>query len=334
MKKWLGYILKSLAAILILLFAVILFFSVQANLRETKTRQEAAPSTGRFVQAGDVELFIQEMGPEDGQAILLIHGTAAWSGLWRETMTPLAEAGYRCIAIDIPPFGYSERPATPSYGNADQAKRIIAMMDTLGIEHTILLGHSFGGGATMETALMIPGRIDALILEDVGGLNLNLQSTAQRPSPAGYFLGTPFIRNPVLATTATNPLLTKTLISAMILDPEDATEETVTILQEPLVLQGSTNTLGDWLQAVLGPQEVSLTSDPANYQRLTMPALLLWGDKDTVIPLQEGEYLQSILPNAELVIMQGVNHIPHIEDQETFIEVVLGFLDQVSLRAA
>ncbi|HET6595750.1 MAG TPA: alpha/beta hydrolase [Anaerolineales bacterium] len=333
MKKWLGYILKSLAAILILLFAVILFFSVQANLRETKTRQEAAPSTGRFVQAGDVELFIQEMGPEDGQAILLIHGTAAWSGLWRETMTPLAEAGYRCIAIDIPPFGYSERPATPSYGNADQAKRIIAMMDTLGIEHTILLGHSFGGGATMETALMIPGRIDALILEDVGGLNLNLQSTAQRPSPAGYFLGTPFIRNPVLATTATNPLLTKTLISAMILDPEDATEETVTILQEPLVLQGSTNTLGDWLQAVLGPQEVSLTSDPANYQRLTMPALLLWGDKDTVIPLQEGEYLQSILPNAELVIMQGVNHIPHIEDQETFIEVVLGFLDQVSLRA-
>jgi pimeloyl-ACP methyl ester carboxylesterase len=333
MKKWLGYILKSLAAILILLFAVILFFSVQANLRETKTRQEVAPSTGRFVQAGDVELFIQEMGPEDGQAILLIHGTAAWSGLWRETMTPLAEAGYRCIAIDIPPFGYSERPATPSYGNADQAKRIIAMMDTLGIEHTILLGHSFGGGATMETALMIPGRIDALILEDVGGLNLNLQSTAQRPSPAGYFLGTPFIRNPVLATTATNPLFTKTLISAMILDPEDATEETVTILQEPLVLQGSTNTLGDWLQAVLGPQEVSLTSDPANYQRLTMPALLLWGDKDTVIPLQEGEYLQSILPNAELVIMQGVNHIPHIEDQETFIEVVLGFLDQVSLRA-
>ena len=180
---------------------------------------------------------------------------------------------------------------------------------------------------------MIPGRIDSLILEDVGGLNLNLQSTAQRPSPAGYFLGTPFIRNPVLATTATNPLFTKTLISAMILDPEDATEETVTILQEPLVLQGSTNTLGDWLQAVLGPQEVSLTSDPANYQRLTMPALLLWGDKDTVIPLQEGEYLQSILPNAELVIMQGVNHIPHIEDQETFIEVVLGFLDQVSLRA-
>ena len=334
MKKWLGYSLKSLAAILILLLAVILFFTLQANLRETKTRQEAAPSTGRFVQAGDVELFIQEMGPEDGQVILFIHGTAAWSGLWRETMAPLAEAGYRCIAIDIPPFGYSERPATPSYGNADQAKRIVALMDTLKIERTILLGHSFGGGATMETALMIPQRIDALILADVGGLNLNLQPglKAQNPSAAEFFLGTPLVRNPVLATTATNPLFTKTLISAMILDPADATEEKVKILQEPLVLRDATNTLGDWLQAVLGPQDVSLTSDPANYQRLTMPTLILWGDSDRVIPLQEGKDLQSILPNAELVVMQGVNHIPHIEDQEMFVEVVLGFLDQMSLR--
>lgn len=328
MNKWPGYILKTLAAILAVLLALILFFSAAASLRETKTRQEAAPSTGRFVQADDVELFIQEMGPADGQVILFIHGTAAWSGLWRETMTPLAEAGYRCIAIDIPPFGFSERPSTPAYGNADQAKRIIALLDTLGIEHAILLGHSFGGGATMETALAIPHRIDALVLADVGGLNLNIQPAPkdQNPSAIGLFLGIPVIRNPILAATATNPRFTKTLISAMILDPADATEEKIKILQEPLVLQGATNTLGDWLKAVLGPQEVSLTTDPANYQRLTMPALIIWGDSDTVIPLEEGEYLQSILPDAELVMMEGANHIPHVEDQERFLEVVLGFL--------
>jgi pimeloyl-ACP methyl ester carboxylesterase len=330
MKTWPGYFLKTLAAILGLLLAVIIFFTLLAALRETKTRQEAAPSTGRFVQAADVQLFIQEMGPTDGQMIIFIHGTAAWSGLWRETMTPLAEAGYRCIAIDIPPFGFSERPSTPSYGNADQAKRIVALMDALGIERAILLGHSFGGGATMETALMIPHRIDALVLLDVGGLNLNLEPAPETQSPSAIelFLGTPFVRNPLLATTATNPLFTKTLISAMLLDPADATEEKIKILQEPLVLQDATNTLGDWLKEVLGPQQISLTSDPANYQELTMPALIIWGDSDTVIPLKEGEYLQSLLPNAELVLMTGVNHIPHLEDQETFIEVVLGFLQR------
>lgn len=183
MKKWFSYLLKTIAAIFGLLIAAILFFTVQANLRETKTRHEAAPSTGKFVQAGDVELFIQEMGPSDGQAILFIHGTAAWSGLWRETMTQLAEAGYLCIAIDIPPFGFSETPASPSYGNADQAKRIVALMDALKIEHAILFGHSFGGGATLETALIIPNRTDALILEDVGALNLNLQPVPENKTP-------------------------------------------------------------------------------------------------------------------------------------------------------
>lgn len=175
---------------------------------------------------------------------------------------------------------------------------------------------------------MIPDRIDALVLADVGGLNLNLQPAAktQSPSPVEYFLGTPLIRNPVLAATATNPLFTKTLISAMILDRADATEEKVKILQEPLVLQDATNTLGDWLGEVLGPQKVSLTSDPANYQRLTMPTLIVWGDSDRVIPLGEGEYVHSLIPNSELRIMAGVNHIPHLEDLEQFTRLVLEFL--------
>lgn len=56
-------------------------------------------------------------------------------------------------------------------------------------------------------------------------------------------------------------------------------------------------------------------------------ALIIWGESDSVIPLNEGEYLQSILPDAELVTMEGVNHIPHVEDPERFIEIVLEFLD-------
>lgn len=328
MKKWLGYFLKTIGMILGLLIAVTVLFRVVAALRETQTRQEAAPSTGRFVQAGDVELHIQEMGPKDGEVILFVHGTAAWSGLWLETMTPLAEAGFHCIAIDIPPFGFSERPATPSYGNKDQARRIVAMMDTLKIEHAILLGHSFGGGATLETALMIPKRIDALILLDVGGLNLNLQPAPEDASPSALeiFLDTQVVRNPILAATATNPLFTKTLISAMVLDSADVTAEKINILQQPLVLQDATNTLGDWLQYVLTVQEVSLTTDPANYQTLTMPTLIVWGDSDTIIPLKDGEYLQSLISNSALVILKDVNHIPHLEDLDALMKVVLGFL--------
>jgi pimeloyl-ACP methyl ester carboxylesterase len=204
-------------------------------------------------------------------------------------------------------------------------------MDALKIKHAILFGHSFGGGATLETALMIPDRVDMLILEDVGGLNLNLEPVPKNQSPTaiGFFLGTPLVRDPVLAATATNPLFTKTLISSMILDPNDATEEKIKILQQPLVLQDATNTLGDWLKEVLGSQQISLTTDPANYQSLRMPTLIVWGDSDTVIPLKEGEYLQSLIPNSELVVMKGVNHIPHVEDLDTLMKIVLEFLRRI-----
>ncbi|SRR5258706_2828918 len=193
------------------------------------------------------------------------------------------------------------------------------------------MGHSFGGGATMETALMIPNRIDALILLDVGGLNLNVKPVSgnQVPSLLNMFLSTREVRNPVLATTATNPLFTKKLISAMVLDPTDITAEKINILHQPLVLQNATNTLGDWLKYVLTVQEMSLTTNPANYKSLTMPVLIVWGDSDTIIPLKEGEYLKSILPNSELAVMKGVNHIPYLEDHQKFIEIVLGFLGKI-----
>ncbi|HCR71842.1 MAG TPA: hypothetical protein DIW23_10395 [Anaerolineae bacterium] len=331
MKKIGQIILKIIGWIFLLLFLTISFFYIQSRLREIETRYEAAPTTGKFVQAGDVEIHILDMGPADGQAILFIHGTGAWSEFWRETMTPLAEAGYRCIAIDIPPFGYSEKPATPSFGNEAQATRIIALMDALDIDSAILFGHSFGGGATLETALMIPERVDALILEDVGGLNLNLVPVEKtNPSLLEIFFETRAIRNPILSATATNPLLTKTLLSAMLKDPNDATDEKIKILQEPLVLEGATNTLGDWLGYVVNVQEVSLTTNPTNFQNLTMPTLIIWGDSDTVIPLAEGEYLASIIPNAELVVMKDVNHVPHVEDLDNLMPIVLEFLNQLT----
>lgn len=328
--KWLR---NSVVIALVLIVAACSVFNIQVALRETQTRQTAAPSTGRFVRAGDVEMFIQESGPTDGPAVLFTHGAGAWSGLWRATsMDAFAAAGFHCIAVDLPPFGYSERPATPSYGRVDQAKRIIAVLDALNIQKVILVGHSFGGGATVETALLIPDRVEALVLADIGGLGLDTTpDDPASPSPSPILTGALSIRplrNGVLASTATNLLLSRTLLQALILDPADATDEYVAVLQRPSNLQGSTDALGEWVLYTLTSQEVSLSSELANYQTLTMPTLLVWGDSDTTVPLAEGQYLNTIMPNSELAVMPGVNHIPHVEDAAKFNEIVLTFLDR------
>jgi len=321
MFKWIGRVGLGIVGVLV---AIPLLFNVLAALRETQTAQAAAPASGHFVETPEGRLFVEELGPSDGPAVMFIHGAGAWGGLWMETMTAFAAQGYHCIAIDLPPFGFSERPATASYGRVDQAKRIIAVLDALKVEKVILVGHSFGGGATMETALRIPDRVEAMVLADVGGLGLT-----QGGPPSALVttvLGMGPVRHVLIASTLTNPLLSKSLLQALILDPADATEARVAILQRPMVIQGSTDAAGAWLNYTLNSQEVSLTSEVKNYQTLAMPVLIVWGDSDTTIPLSEGQYLQSILPNAKLEVMQGVNHIPQVEDVETFEKLSLEFL--------
>jgi hypothetical protein len=114
---------------LVLGVIVVAGFRFVSLRRESGERTQLAPNTGRFVKAGDLEIFIQEAGPVDGPPVLMVHGTGAWSAIWRETMDALAAKGYRAIAIDVPPFGYSERPLTPQYGDGPQAARIVGVLD-------------------------------------------------------------------------------------------------------------------------------------------------------------------------------------------------------------
>jgi hypothetical protein len=105
---------RILAILVLLLVAIAVICRAAGAARERQTAEQAAPSSGHFVLAGDLKMYVQEAGPSKGMPIVLLHGTGAWSEIWRETMTALAHAGFRAIAIDVPPFGYSGKPSGPS----------------------------------------------------------------------------------------------------------------------------------------------------------------------------------------------------------------------------
>ena len=111
-------------------------------------------------------------------ALLFVQGTGAWSGAWRPATTMLGNAGFHAIAIDLPPFGFSERPGQPLYDKQDQGKRIVGVLDALRIQRVILVGHSFGAGPTMEAAFLKPERVRGLVLVDAA---LNLESREGEP---------------------------------------------------------------------------------------------------------------------------------------------------------
>jgi len=321
--RWTLWALAALAAALIL---ALVAFRVQAVFREGRAPADAAPTGGRFVKAAGLDIFVQEMGPKEAPAVVFIHGPGAWSEAWRSQMTALAKGSVRAIALDLPPFGYSQRPDPPSYGKREQGLRILAVLDALGLQRAVLVGHSFGAGPAVEAALAAPERVRALILVDAAlGINWS-DDPPDAPALLRGFLGARPLRDSVVATFLTNPLFTRRLLQSFIDDPQRATDEWVSLYQRPLVVKSTTAAVGEWLPALLLPGAPAASENPASYKSLKPPVFIVWGGRDTITPAAQGRILAAVTPGAELVVMREVGHIPQIEDAAGFNRALLLFV--------
>ena len=284
---------RFLVVVLVLILVALI---VPPLLRERDDRHVGAPSTGKFVNAAAAEVFVQDAG--SGPAVVLIHGTGAWSEIWRGTIDPLVARGYRVIAIDVPPFGYSERlRGRETFASAKQAERIIGVLDALKINEATFVGHSVGARPTVAVALAHPSRIRKLILVDPA---LGAAST----SPV-YKSGVLF--RTAIGATGTNPLLTERLFRTFVSRKEAVTRDRVALLQRPLSIRDTTAAQAEWLAGVM-------TEAPPDVKALKMPVTLIWGRDDTVTPLAQAE----AIPHEVLEVIDGAGHIPYIEKTEEF----------------
>jgi pimeloyl-ACP methyl ester carboxylesterase len=309
----------SANGLLVLLLSAILVvtsFRLAASIRETGARAQLAPRTGHLVPTRSGRVFVQEKGPEGGIPVVLFHGTAAWSELWRHTSDALAAAGFHVIALDLPPFGFSDRPG--SYTRQDQAARINDVLDALKAEPAIIVGHSFGAGAATELAMRYPDRTRALVLVDAA-----LALTAA-PSDAPWVVQPQWIREVLVSLTITNPVATQMLLKSLIAKKERALPEYVAILQRPLAQRDSTSDIADWLYYFLGTDTNAASADRNAYAKLEVPVAILWGDKDTITPVEQALDLRTLLPSdTELTLLRGLGHIPQIEDPGMFNDALL-----------
>jgi len=138
-------------------------------------------------------------------------------------------------------------------------------------------------------------------------------------------LGIGPLRQAILATLLTNPRMTRTLLTQFVADPASVSDELVGIYQRPLVVQGATHSLGEWVKAQVDAEDTVLL-DEATYEKLAIPALLVWGERDTITPLWQGQRLAQWLPSSKLVVLPGIGHLPQAESPPAFQAALLAFL--------
>jgi len=310
---------RVLLVLLILIAATVAGFRLAASLRETEDASALAPATGHPVATPGGRMFVQEKGPADGVPIVLFHGTAAWSELWRRTIDALALGGYHVVALDLPPFGFSD--PLPSYTRTAVAGEVTQVLDALKLDSAVIVGHSFGAGAATEFALRFPARTRRLVLVDAA-LGLT-----QPPSDTPALVRPDWVREVLVSLTVTNPLATKFLLQSLIEKKERALPEYVEILQRPLRRRGETANVAGWLYDFLGTDRTALSANRASYRELRCPTVLIWGEKDALTPIEQARDLAKLVPQATLSVLPGLGHIPQIEDPAAFNAALLQALE-------
>lgn len=309
-KLWLSTLI---AFVLLLAFLLLAVGTVTAysHFAQTEDRIQSSPPSGRYVQAFDTKIFVQTSGNPDAQPVILIHGTGAWSEMWKPYMRQVAAAGYYAVALDIPPFGYSLPPASGKYDKTHQAKRILAVLNTLNIKHAVFVAHSIGASPLMEALLTRPEIVTKLILISPA-LGLESPLTDGADSPLQQWLRKPYISQPIAACIFTNRLFTSTLVKSFVSEKDKVTTEWVGLYQQPFHLSQSYQSIALWLPELVAGRSALISDNPDAYRHLSYPVTLIWGTADTITPLSQGRYLHMLIPNAVLKEIPS-GHVPMIE---------------------
>lgn len=309
----------GLLAIALVLVPVIVLTALRsaALVREVEGRVTSAPKDGQFIAGDDVQLFVQEQGPAYGTPVVLVHGPGLWSEAWRPTMRALADAGYRAIALDLPPFGFSFRPPSADYSTEAQARRLGAALDALGLSHAVLVAHSVNARAVVELLLRQPERATALVLV---APHLGLRDPpGQDPGLVAHaLLRLEPVRNGVVAASFTNPWFTRDLLQRVTRQPAALSAERIAQLQQPFRLTGTTEAAGRWLQQHVMSHENPASRQPLRYKDFPVATLAIWGSDDPIAPLSEGQHLAGLMPALVLSTLPGVGHLPMLEDERSF----------------
>ncbi|MEU8341951.1 alpha/beta hydrolase [Spirillospora sp. NPDC048832] len=118
----------------------------------------------RLLDVGGITLHVAEMGDERGRPVVMCHGFPGLWYSWRHQLPVLAAAGYWAIAVDMRGYGRSERPASPEqYDRCRTVADMVGLLDALGMDDAVFVGHDFGAALVWDLPQWAPGRVKALM---------------------------------------------------------------------------------------------------------------------------------------------------------------------------
>lgn len=222
--------------------------------------------------------------------------------------------------IDMKGFGRAPKPGDDRYGPEDQAELVSSLIAERDLRELTLVGHSLGGGVALLTALRLldegSDRLRRLVVVSGAAYQQRLPPfvrLSRFPRLSGLFFR-------IVGPDRVVP----SVLRSIVYDPNTVDEEQVRGYAGPLRSPGATRVL---LRAARQIVPDNLDELARRYPGIDVPALLIWGRDDPVVPLHVGERLARALPNARLRILDACGHLPAEERPEESYAALEAFLD-------
>ena len=256
-----------------------------------------------------------------GPVIVLVHGITSNSSTWERVMPYLAKR-FTVIAPDLLGHGESAKPRG-DYSLGAYASGVRDLLVALGHDRATFVGHSLGGGVAMQLAYQFPERCERLVLVDSGGLGREV----------GLLLRA--------ATLPGSELLLPLLASARVLDGGRSVARvlgriglrTGTDVSEmarghaSLHDREARRAFVQTLRTIVEPGGQRVSATDRLYLAHHIPFLLIWGEKDTMIPVAHGRAAHREVPGSRLEVFPDAGHFPQLDEPQRFIDVIEDFMD-------
>jgi pimeloyl-ACP methyl ester carboxylesterase len=267
-------------------------------------------SATQYLQIGGTSLRVRISGPHDAPAVVLLHGFGSSLETWEAWAQRLSD-DYQVVRFDLPGCGLSEADRTGNYGDARSLELVKGLMDSLGIKTAVLVGNSMGGRIAWRFAAAFPERTRKLVLISPDGFASPGFQYGKAPQvPALLKLMKYFLPRTLLRTN----------LAAAYGDPRRLSDAAVDRYYELLLAPGNR-------EAMIQRMQQSILQDPVPLlQKISAPTLMLWGEKDRLIPFANSADYLNALADARLVAFAGLGHVPHEEAPAESLTAVMQFI--------
>ena len=276
-----------------------------------------APPPSDFIELDGQLVHYRDQGPtSDPLPLVLIHGTSASLHTWEGWVAGLS-ATRRVISFDLPGFGLTGPNADHDYSDARYVAFVRQLLSRLGVGRVILAGNSLGGEIAWQVALADPKLVAGLVLVDAAGFEFVPESL-----PLGFRIARiPVLREPM------RWVLPRRAIEDSVLsvygDPSRVTAALVDRYYELALREGNRVALMRRMdQLAPGPVE--------RLGEIKAPTLILWGERDRLIPVQWGRAFEQGIPGSQLVVFPKLGHVPQEEDPAATLAALRDWLPRVT----